>query len=132
MADYLTTLILSSHDGPLFVSERSCEARKRASATPLCHYFTRRHLPPGQDNGREARPSRERKRAVAFDNRIPGAFALCCHAERSEASRRAVLTIADQAPLKISGGFTDGATPVPIPNTVVKPVPADGSPQGRE
>ena len=42
----------------------------------------------------------------AFDNRIPGA------ASASD----------------LSGGFTGGATPVPIPNTVVKPVPADGSP----
>ena len=51
MADYLTTLILSSHDGPLFVSERSCEARKRASAAPLCHYFTRRMPSPGLRRG---------------------------------------------------------------------------------
>jgi len=31
-----------------------------------------------------------------------------------------------------SGGLTRGATPVPIPNTAVKPAAADGSPSGRE
>jgi hypothetical protein len=29
--------------------------------------------------------------------------------------------------MKIPGGFTDGATPLPIPNREVKPIRADGT-----
>ena len=68
-----------------------------------------------------SRYARETKRAperVASQSEIDFSF-VCTHRaldERSNAGR-------------VSGGYIEGVTPVPIPNTEVKPSRADGTPR---
>ncbi len=50
----------------------------------------------------------------------------CCHPERSEGSAFDALLFDFEFP-KFLGDYTGGVTPVPIPNTAVKPSKAHGT-----